>query len=181
MCTAHLKFRKYLSDLDINHFIDIGCGPGTSSVAFAELKASNITFHLLDIANAMLNKAVGFIEQYSTDYKTYNELKEIKEEEIEGTVVLNFSFLFANVDDKFRLNLETLTDNLKKTCSRLIIINQNSPNSDLNIVWDAYRKYLENNGFNILGASHNLKIEYSNSLQAQRVKTTNLSYEILSN
>ena len=174
-------FQKFIGELKINHFFDIGCGPGTSSVAISEIQNGMPSFHLVDISKPMLDKAKQFLGLNGIESRTNTELKDVDTESISGVVLINFSFLFANVDDEFRKDLESLTSKLINKAQQVMIINQNSANSDLNLVWDSYKQFLINNGFSSLGSSMNLNISYSNQLNGEPNKLTTLSYEVLSN
>jgi len=146
-----------------------------------ENKEMRPDIHLLDISQPMIEKAKEFLIANLVFPSSYNQLDEIETSRITGVCVLNFSFLFANVDDDFRLKLEELIMNLKNTTDQLIILNQNSANNDLNLVWDEFKEFLVRNGFSVQGCSLELNISYSNQFGVSPNRNSSLSYEVLSN
>ena len=175
-------YERNLHNISIDHFIDVGCGPGTSSLAFSEIAGNSPSFYLVDISNAMLEKAKEFMDSSSaTDADYFNNLVDIDLDRMNGNLLINFSFFFANVDFDFLTQLQTFLGQLASKCDRIIIVNQNSPNMDLNVVWDEFEKHLKTNGFHVLNGSKNVELNYSNSLNSEAGNITNFSYTVLSN
>lgn len=93
-------------------FIDFGCGPLTSGIAFHQTFKHNKEFSMkyvgIDISNAMRNKATEFSKSIlfkkNTEFIFLSSLKRLEENKLKewfrvsNLVILNFSYLFANLN-----------------------------------------------------------------------------------
>ena len=133
-------------------FIDFGCGPLTSGIAFwAFAKQSDITYIGIDKSQWMLNKAVEINEYGPNRYRypffnkfelileyDYNHLTELLDQYIEpgdGTqIIFNFCYFFASPT----LNIANLSDILisivrQYNAHKMYIVYQNAVSSSLKL------------------------------------------------
>lgn len=174
-------------------FIDFGCGPLTSGLAFNQLFKNKDNYKLkyigIDISNSMLSKAKEFskTELFSgnSQFHFLKSIKEVSEEQLSeyfrlsNTVILNFSYLFAN------LTLEQtheLANDINKLVSnfplnKYIIVYQNPVKRHHNFT--KFKNLLHNFDNQIVRKSET--VSYKNQLQSWYDKTETFTYEILTN
>lgn len=174
-------------------FFDFGCGPLTSGIAFNQTFKHNSEFSMkyvgIDISNAMLNKATEFSKSIlfkkNTDFKFFVSFKQMEESTLEewfrvsNLVVLNFSYLFAN------LNTEQINDlvndiNLlvkKYPLNKYVLVYQNPVHRHHNFT--RFKNHLKGIDHSIVRKSET--VSYKNSNQSWYDKSETFTYEILSN
>ena len=176
-------------------FIDFGCGPLTSGLAFNQHFSStpNFYFHYIgiDISNAMLNKAREFSEtelfNRGSKFQFVKSLSDISEDywesffAISNSVVLNFSYLFGNLpkDDAEKLasKVNLLLD--KFPLNKYILVFQNSSLEKRNRAYNIFKKLVPR-----LVSVTQPKTEtviYRNAIMSNFDKSETVYYEILSN
>lgn len=173
--------------------IDFGCGPLTSGIAFNQTFKQNIEFSMkyigIDISNAMLNKATEFSKSIlfkkNAEFKFLNSFKQLDERTLEewfrvsNLVVLNFSYLFAN------LNTEQINDlvndiNLlvkKYPLNKYVLVYQNPVHRHHNFT--RFKNHLKGIYHSVVRKSET--VSYKNSNQSWYDKSETFTYEILSN
>ena len=95
------------------HFIDIGCGPATCGVAFAELfkdKAPNMVYTGIDVSREMKRMGAKILDDVFSK-RLYYQMKESFDElegnfwegcsELPSLVLINLSYFFSNVSSHF--------------------------------------------------------------------------------
>lgn len=193
-------FKDYISSLFRNSgnritFIDFGCGPLTSGLAFNDNFKSISNFHFdyigIDVSNSMLKKAKAFaasgLFNKDTKFQFANSLNEIDENywqsvfTLSNTVVLNFSYLFGNLSkddsEKFASMINNLID--KYPLNKYILVYQNSAIEKRNRSYLIFRKLVPKLA-NITPAKTET-ITYKNSILSSFDKTETVYYELLSN
>jgi superfamily I DNA and/or RNA helicase len=175
-------------------FLDFGCGPMTAGIAFNQLFKTlvhNFSFNYIgiDISNAMLAKAKVFstscLFSQSTKFDFINSIKQIDKDTLEeklrvsNTVILNFSYLFANltIDQTIELanDINTLVESFP--LSKYIIVYQNPVNRHHN--YTKFKKALKHFDKEIVHRSET--VSYKNEKGHWFDKTETFTYEILSN
>lgn len=175
-------------------FLDFGCGPMTSGIAFNQLFKSSVEnfsfkYFGIDISNAMLDKAKVFSESSlfskSSKFEFINSIKQINKDSLEeilrvsNTVILNFSYLFANLTIDQTIDLANEINNLVSQfpLSKYIIVYQNPVHRHHN--YSKFKKALKNFDKEIVRKSET--VSYKNDTQHWYDKTETFTYEILSN
>ncbi|MHA7128073.1 AAA domain-containing protein [Algoriphagus namhaensis] len=174
-------------------FIDFGCGPLTSGIAFNQTFKHNPEFSMkyvgIDISNAMLNKASEFSKSIlfkkNTDFKFLNSFKQIEENTLEdwlrvsNLVVLNFSYLFANLDNSQINDLVNNVNQLVKKYSlnKYVLVYQNPVHRHHNFM--RFKNHLKGIDHSVVRKSET--VSYKNSNQSRYDKAETFTYEILSN
>ncbi len=175
-------------------FIDFGSGPLTSGLAFNQYFATKIkdfSFNYigLDISNAMLEKAKQFSKSElfskNTKFEFVKYFSEISEEirlEISKTsncIILNFSYLFANLSQKQSVKLAENIKQFKQLypLNNFIIIYQNASSDRRNRNYYLFKKQFD---YLTEKASKREIVSYKNKQQSFYDKTENVFYEILS-
>lgn len=191
---------KDLFKIELDHtsgrttFIDFGCGPLTSGIAFNQsLKNESDDFELkyigIDISQAMLDKALEFSKaplfkanssfQLVPSFKKVN--KDILEEwfRISNTVILNFSYLFSNLSSEQIIELVTDINTLvaEYPLNKYILIYQNPVHRHHN--FSKFKNHLKNLDNSIVRKSET--VSYKNSTQSWYDKSETFTYEIISN
>ncbi len=177
-------------------FIDFGCGPLTSGLAFQQSFASVPNFHFdyvgIDISTAMLNKAKEFSESslFSRDAKfqfakSLNEISENYWESVltlSNTVILNFSYLFGNLSkddtEKLAIKINALLD--KYPLNKFILVFQNSSMEKRNRSYVIFKKLVPR----LQSVTEYPKTEtvvYRNAIMSNFDKSETVYYELLSN
>jgi len=177
-------------------FIDFGCGPLTSGLAFNQSFISIPNFHFdyvgIDISSAMLNKAKEFSESdlFSRDtrfqfVKTLNDISESYFESIftlSNTVILNFSYLFGNLskDDTERIaeKVNTLLD--KYPLNKFVLVFQNSSLEKRNRSYVIFKKLVPRLQ-SVTEFPKTEKVIYKNAIMSNFDKSEEVYYELLSN
>ena len=175
-------------------FIDFGCGPLTSGLAFNQsYKGSHVDYALryvgIDISDGMLNKAKEFAKSglfpTNTSFQFVNAFKTVDQDLLDewfrfsNTVVLNFSYLFAN------LNLEQVQELVQDINSmveryplnRYLLVYQNPIHRHYN--FGKFKKQLRHLEKSIVRRSET--VSYRNASQSTYDKTESFTYEILGN
>jgi superfamily I DNA and/or RNA helicase/SAM-dependent methyltransferase len=196
-CSAKAIFESY-RDLIQNHidghkervyFFDIGCGPGTAGFAFADTfqTTKKLNYIGIDISIPMMQKAEELLSEEGYEFlncKFIDSLHKISENKWEALldvptlIILNYSYLFANVDIHFAEQMAHKINKLVENypLNTYLIINQNSPNDRLNQKYYVFRKFL-NEQF-ITKMENKLTFSYRIS---NDVKQFPFYYEIISN
>lgn len=177
-------------------FIDFGCGPLTSGLAFQQSFASAPIFHFeyvgIDISNAMINKAKEFSESglFSPDSKFQfaiylDEISENYWESIftlSNTVILNFSYLFGNLSkddtEKVARKINAILD--KYPLNKYILVFQNTSIEKRNRSYIIF-KMLVPRLQSITEYPKTEKVIYRNALMSNFDKSEEVYYELLSN
>ena len=176
-------------------FIDFGCGPLTSGLAFNQHFSSIPNFYFnyvgIDISNAMLTKAKDFSksELFNRDskfqfIKSLNDISEDYWESIftlSNLVVLNFSYLFGNLtkDDaeKLATKVNLLLD--KFPLNKYVLVFQNSSLEKRNRTYNIFKKLVPR-----LVSVNQPKTEtvvYRNVIMSNFDKSETVYYELLNN
>lgn len=175
-------------------FLDFGCGPMTSGIAFNQLFKSsvenfNLKYFGIDISNAMIDMAKIFSKSnlfsQSSKFEFTNSIKQINKDLLEenlrvsNTVILNFSYLFANLTIEQTIDLANEINNLVSTfpLSKYILVYQNPVHRHHNHT--KFKKALKNFGNVIVHKSET--VSYKNDTQHWYDKTETFTYEIISN
>jgi hypothetical protein len=177
-------------------FIDFGCGPLTSGLAFQQCFNSMPNFHFdyvgIDISVAMLNKAKEFSESglFSRDtkfqfVKSLNDISESYWESIftlSNTVILNFSYLFGNLSkddsEKLAVKINALID--KYPLNKFVLVFQNSSMEKRNRSYVIFKKLVPR----LQSVTEYPKTEtviYRNAIMSNFDKSETVYYELLSN
>lgn len=174
-------------------FVDFGCGPLTSGLAFNQLFKNSYNYKLkyvgIDISNSMLSKAKEFsntkLFNENSQFSFVKSIKEVSEEQLSeyfrlsNTVILNFSYLFANLTIE---QTHELASDINKLVSnfplnKYIIVYQNPVKRYHNFT--KFKKLLHN--FDNLIVRKSETVSYKNQHQSWYDKTETFTYEILSN
>jgi len=174
-------------------FIDFGCGPLTSGLAFNQQYIKQENYNLkyigIDISNAMLKKAEEFSKtplfKDNTQFSFVSTIKEVSNEIFEeyyrlsNTVVLNFSYLFANLSLE---QTQELANDINEMVSnfplnKYIIIYQNPVKRHHNFT--KFKNQLNNFENQVVRKSET--VSYKNQHQSWYDKTETFTYEILTN
>jgi hypothetical protein len=177
-------------------FIDFGCGPLTSGLAFQQCFNSIPNFHLdyvgIDVSVAMLNKAKEFSESglFSRDtkfqfVKSLNDISENYWESVftlSNTVILNFSYLFGNLSkedtEKLAIKINALID--KYPLNKFVLVFQNSSMEKRNKSYVIFKKLVPR----LQSVTEYPKTEtvtYRNAIMSNFDKSETVYYELLSN
>lgn len=173
-------------------FLDLGCGPMTSALAFADLyqvqydRALALHYVGIDIAGAMLDKAREFegsglfapasrFDYFETWEAALNPLVE-RCVQITNPVILNASYLFASTS----LNVSELvlfTNELRRRCpvAKMYFLFQNPNRTDRNLKYYEWKKAL--NFIRVLAAATHQVNYQSNPLSAPSAEE--VTYELL--
>lgn len=175
-------------------FVDFGCGPLTSGLAFNQVCKSiyqdfAMNYIGIDISNAMLDKAREFsnsgIFNSNTTFEFNNSFKQINENilddwfRVSNKVVLNFSYLFANLDSDQIIDLVNDINSLvqRYPLNKYILIYQNPVHRHHN--FSKFKGHLKNLNNSIVRKSES--VSYKNSAQSRYDKSETFTYEIISN
>mgnify|MGYP005851019173 CR=1 FL=1 len=174
-------------------FIDFGCGPLTSGLAFNQLFKNIENYKLkyigIDISNSMLSKAKEFSKSTlfnaNSQFSFLKSIKEISEDQLSeyfrlsNTVILNFSYLFANLTleqtHELANNINELIANFP--LNKYIIVYQNPVKRHHN--FSKFKNQLYN--FDNLIVRKSETVSYKNQHQSWYDKKETFTYEILSN
>ena len=174
-------------------FFDFGCGPLTSGLAFNQLYKNTENYNLkyigIDISDAMLTKAKAFSKtslfHENTQFSFIKSSKEVSSEMLEeyfrlsNMVVLNFSYLFANLSIEQTHELASDINKLVTDfpLNTYIILYQNPIKRNYN-----FTKFKRNlNNFDNLVVRKSETVSYKNQEQSWYDKTETFTYEILTN
>ncbi|WP_312195263.1 DEAD/DEAH box helicase [Epilithonimonas vandammei] len=177
-------------------FIDFGCGPLTSGLAFQQSFAYVPNFHFdyvgIDISTAMLNKAKEFSVSglFSRDtksqfVKSLNEISESYWESVftlSNTVILNFSYLFGNLskEDTERIaeKINALLD--KYPLNKFVLVFQNSAMEKRNRSYVIFKKLVPRLQ-SVTEYAKTERVVYRNAVMSNFDKSEEVYYELLSN
>jgi superfamily I DNA and/or RNA helicase len=176
-------------------FIDFGCGPLTSGLAFNQYFSNSPNFYFnyvgIDISNAMLTKAKEFSESelFNRDSKfqfakSLNDISEDYWESIftlSNLVVLNFSYLFGNLTKDDAEKLATKVNSLldKFPLNKYVLVFQNSSFEKRNRTYNIFKKLVAR-----LVSVTQPKTEtvvYRNAIMSNFDKSETVYYELLNN
>ncbi len=176
-------------------FIDFGCGPLTSGLAFNQSfnNESDFSFSYIgiDISNAMLLKAKEFshseLFNRNTTFlfaSTFNNIKEDyleSEFSLSNTVILNFSYLFGNLNDNdvklLATQINTLID--KFPLNKYVLVYQNSAMEKRNRSYNLFKRLVPR--LQSISEPKTQTIRYRNSHLKNYDKKEDVFYELLSN
>jgi superfamily I DNA and/or RNA helicase len=177
-------------------FIDFGCGPLTSGLAFQQCFVSVPNFHFdyvgIDISIAMLNKAKEFSESglfsRDTKFQFAKYLNDISEKywesvlTLSNTVILNFSYIFGNLtkDDTEKLALRINALLNKFPLNKFVLVFQNSSVEKRNRSYIIFKKLVPRLQ-SITEYPKTEKLIYRNSVMSNFDKSEEVFYELLSN
>jgi SAM-dependent methyltransferase len=142
-------------------FIDFGCGPLTSGLAFAHIQQEpKINFHYIGIdkAKSMLTKA----EEFSSDQRfsgcTFDFLESYDNDTLlllmskygllnhpSQLVILNFCYFFASKSldvNELVITIENILTKYNRTQVYIVFQNPNTPKRDINSKWHEFIKSL---------------------------------------
>jgi hypothetical protein len=177
-------------------FIDFGCGPLTSGLAFQQCFNTIPNFHFdyvgIDISVAMLNKAKEFSESgllsRDTKFQFVKSLNDITESywesvfTLSNTVILNFSYLFGNLSkddtEKLAIKINALID--KFPLNKFVLVFQNSSIEKRNRSYVIFKKLVPR----LQSVTEYPKTEtviYRNAIMSNFDKSETVYYELLSN
>lgn len=176
-------------------FIDFGCGPMTSGLAFNQYFNINNNFSFdylgIDISQAMLNKAKEFalsgLFSQNTKFVFHQSTEKLSIDFwdnqfiLSKVVILNFSYLFGNLSNDDASKMAAFINNLidKYPTNRFIMIYQNSALEVRNKTYNTFKKLVP--GLSSISKPRTEVISYSNSIMSNYDTTENVYYEILSN
>lgn len=176
-------------------FIDFGCGPLTSGLAFNQQFSSKSIFSFnyigVDTSNAMLKKANEFSQSElfnkDTTFQFVNALSEISEDywkskfTLSNIVVLNFSYLFGNLSndeaEKIAININSIID--KHPLNKYILIFQNTATEKRNRSYNMFKKLVPR--LKSITQPKTETIVYRNAVMSNFDKSETVFYELLSN
>lgn len=177
------KLLKNVMENKLVWFIDIGCGPFTSGLAFnawcrKQWKIDEIEVHYtgVDLSSAMIQKAKVVAENakpvifksanFTLEKNELLDLPEFITSEKEILIIMNYSYVFASkyleVDDfvDFTKNLKSKMEDYNP---KFVMLKQNPIGSTLNQKWNEYKSKLPE--FSTRGGySKALKVEFKDEL-----------------
>jgi DNA polymerase III delta prime subunit len=178
------------------NFIDFGCGPLTSGLAFQHCFSSDSNFHFdyvgIDISNAMLHKAKEFstsgLFNRNSKFQFVNSLEEVSKDYWESafvlsnTVVLNFSYIFANLSDMqtemLAVQINAMIDSFP--LNKYVLVFQNSSIEQRNRSYIQFKKLVPRLR-SLLEQPKTEKIIYRNAIMSNFDKSEEVFYELLAN
>lgn len=176
-------------------FLDIGCGPLTAGWAYSEFLRQKVTNHNLqfdyvgiDIAQSMIDRATEFSNaqifntRCSFDFCrlwTDDQPYQILSDEI-GSMLINFSYLFANLNQDQALSLANFVNELNQYYphAKMIMIYQNPPLDRYHRTYNVFKRHLNN--IETLGTGNNVVNYYSRSYHRGHT-TAQVYFEVLAN
>jgi hypothetical protein len=177
-------------------FIDFGCGPLTSGLAFQQSFVSIPNFHFdyvgIDISTAMLNKAREFsvsgLFSRDTKFQYVKSLNDISESywesvfTLSNTVILNFSYLFGNLSkddtEKVAIKINELLD--KYPLNKFVLVFQNSAMEKRNRSYVIFKKLVPRLQ-SVTEYAKTERVVYRNAVMSNFDKSEDVYYELLSN
>lgn len=176
-------------------FMDFGCGPLTSGLAFNQHFSMNSDFCFnyvgIDISNAMLMKASEFSQtrlfNNKTTFKFVNTLNDISNDywdslfTLSSVVILNCSYLFGNLSQDDVKRLAEIINGLidRHSLNKYILIYQNSSLEKRNRTYNLFKKLVPS--LKSINHPKTEIIKYKNDILSNYDKCENLYYELLSN
>lgn len=140
-------------------FIDLGCGPLTSGLAFAELfydqmkRPLKLNYIGIDISNSMIEKAREFTEcdlfDRESTFQFYSNWDAIGQEVLDKVAgknnpfFVNASYLFANLSEKEVKSLAAFVKRLSVRYKNVHFIFQNPDRADRNETWERFKTKVE--------------------------------------
>lgn len=177
-------------------FIDFGCGPLTSGLAFQQSFVSIQNFHFdyvgIDISTAMLNKAKEFsvsgLFSRDTKFQFVKSLIDISESywesvfTLSNTVILNFSYLFGNLSkddtEKLAIKINALLD--RYPLNKFVLVFQNSAMEKRNRSYVIFKKLVPRLQ-SVTEYAKTERVVYRNAVMSNFDKSEDVYYELLSN
>lgn len=177
-------------------FIDFGCGPLTSGLAFNQSFVSITNFHFdyvgVDISRAMLNKAKEFSESglfnRDTKFQFSKSLSEISRNywnsvfTLSNTVILNFSYLFGNLSkgdtEQIAKEVNELID--KYPLNKFVLVFQSSLLEKRNRSYIIFKKLVPRLQ-SITEFPKTERVIYRNEIMSTFDNSEDVYYELLSN
>ena len=176
-------------------FIDFGCGPLTSGLAFNQSFSSANIFYFnyigIDISNAMLLKAKEFSESglFSKDskFQFVNNFNEISKDLLDSvftlsnTVILNFSYLFGNLTNDESENIASRINFLIDSfpLNKYVLVFQNSSSEKRNRSYNIFKMLVPR--LVSVTQPKSETVIYRNAIMSNYDKSETVYYEILSN
>jgi len=177
-------------------FIDFGCGPLTSGLAFNQSFVSIPNFHFdyvgVDISSAMLNKAKEFsvsgLFNRDTKFQFVKSINEISGNywesifTLSNTVILNFSYLFGNLSKEDTERIAEKVNGLldKYPLNKFILVFQNSSMEKRNRSYVIFKKLVPRLQ-SVTEFPKTEKVIYRNAIMSNFDKSEEVYYELLSN
>lgn len=177
-------------------FVDIGCGPMTSGMAFQQFLCTltpnfGFMYFGIDRSSAMLDQAKAFSQTalFSQGQRNWfgTELDQLPEAwladafQLPHTVIINTCYLFGNLDVDAAEGLAVQVNQLMQRypLNRYVLVQQNPKADRRNRAYYAFRKALIGLANRI--ASKVEQVSYRNQVMSRYDKTEEVFYEILSN
>lgn len=175
-------------------YIDFGCGPMTAGIAFnqfakKEIPSFSMNYYGIDISDAMTKVAREFsktqIFSNRTNFKFCASFNNLHNESwhdnfrLANLVVLNFSYLFANLNLSQTLDLAAQINTFvqKYPLNKYVLLYQNPVNKHHNFA--KFKFTLQH--FKKVVAKKSETVSYKNTDTAWEPKTERFTYEILTN
>ena len=171
-------------------FCDIGCGPGTGGLAFADLFPLTKRWKYIgvDTSVPMIRKAEEFFQsqsyenigcRFEENFMTISDDEWQEISTVPTLILFNYSFFFANID---LLTAEKLAERINEISGKYplntyIIINQNSPNDQRNKSYRVFKKRLDER-FNTSGKEGTVTVKYKTNTEE---KESRIYYDVISN
>lgn len=173
-------------------FIDFGCGPLTSGLAFHETGGQgDISYLGIESSQAMRDKATE-INQYSPRFSRfelisdYSQLPDLLEnviaEDDKTPIIFNFCYFLASETLDIRHLSDVMAQIGDKYCNHnLCIVYQNPSRSELHNNWESLKAHLTGFRSIVRSSSHNRLWFSYNSLTDERTLNRIVYYDILCN
>ncbi|QXP69312.1 AAA family ATPase [Polaribacter sp. R2A056_3_33] len=175
-------------------FLDFGCGPLTAGIAFNQFakkidKNFKMNYVGIDISNGMIDMATEFSQSLifnsNSTFNFYHNIKEIEQGvfdelfELSNVVVLNFSYLFANLNLEQTITLANDISELieKHPLNKYILIYQNPVNKFHN--FSKFKNIITNLNNVIVRKSET--VSYRNTENSWYDTSETFTYEIITN
>lgn len=175
-------------------FFDFGCGPLTAGIAFNQFAKKldenfSMNYFGIDISNGMINMAKEFsqssIFNSASTFNFHTNIAEIEHSiydeifRLSNVVILNFSYLFANLNLEQTIDLANHINNLadKYPLNKYIIIYQNPVNKFHN--FSKFKNTLSNIDKVIVRKSET--VSYRNNENSWYDNSEKFTYEIITN
>lgn len=172
-------------------FIDFGCGPLTSGLAFHETGwQGDISYLGIESSQSMRDKATE-INQYSPRFSRFelisdysqlpNLLEDVIAEDDKTPIIFNFCYFLASETLDIRHLSDVMAQIGDKYCNHnLCIVYQNPPRSELHNNWESLKAHLTGFRSIVRSSSHNRPFSY-NTLTDERTLNRTVYYDILCN
>lgn len=175
-------------------FIDYGCGPLTAGLAFNQFAKKHIenfyfNYFGVDISNGMVDMAKTFsttkLFNENSTFQFFQDFKDLKANvydeifRVSNVVILNFSYLFANLNPEQTIELANNINQLVEMypLNKYIVIYQNPVNKYHNFV--KFKKELKDINKTIVRNTET--VSYKNSESSWYDASERFTYEIITN